>query len=99
MIRPSTRGRGDILRIVRQFGVDGITQEHIERVFIRAGRISAMNRLEEDLLYLSEKGYLARVLAKDPFSGVERWILHITPKGIDLLDEIIDPDPGVEIVC
>ncbi len=55
--------------------------------------------LEEHLQYLADKGYLTKDLLKDEISGVKRWVAFITAKGIDLLDETIDPDPGVEIVC
>lgn len=93
------RVRREILRIVRKFGMNGISFEGIEKIFNRAGMLGVAADLEENIHYLKGKGYVATEQVKDQFDQVERWMVTITPAGIDLLDEIIDPDPGVEIVC
>ncbi len=93
------RMRGEILRLVRKMGTNGISYEGMERIFLRAGRMGVAADMEEHLQYLADKGYLTKELLKDEISGVKRWMAFITAKGIDLLDEVIERDPGVEIVC
>lgn len=93
------RVRREILRIVRKFGTNGISFEGIEKVFSRAGMLGVAADLEENIHYLKGKGYLTTAHVKDQFDQVDRWMVVITPAGIDLLDEITGPDPGVEIVC
>jgi hypothetical protein len=91
--------RGDLLKIVRRYGVDGISYQGIEKIFWQAGRLGVAADLEENLAYLGDKGYLNLRLTRDHISGVERWLATMTPKGIDLLDGTIPPDPGVNVVC
>jgi len=93
------RRRGEILRKVRVYGGQGLSLEGLQRIFQRAGRLGSFEQLEEDVRYLAEKEYLRKELLKDRESLVERWLVWITPQGIDLLDGVIGPDPGVEIVC
>lgn len=91
--------RAKILRVVRRYGTGGISYEGLERVFSRAGMLGVAADLEEHLQYLADKKYLAKDLRRDELSGVERWLVWITPTGIDLLEGTIEPDPGVELVC
>jgi len=95
----NVRARGEILRLVRHYGVKGISVEGIYRIFRQAGSLSALDNMEENIEYLRGKGYVSSILEKEALSGVERWIVRITPMGIDLLDGTIAADPGVEIVC
>ena len=90
--------RGEILRLARRYSPQKITLGSMDNIFQRAGVFSSMN-LDENLEYLVGKNYLQREFLKDPASGVERWIVKITPQGIDLLDGVIPADPGVDIVC
>lgn len=93
------RVRGEILRIVRRYGTGGVSFEGLQKVFIRACMPGVASDLEENLHYLRGKGYVNSELRKDQFTGTERWMVEITPAGIDLLEESISSDPGVEIVC
>jgi hypothetical protein len=93
------RHRATILRIVRRYGVEGISWPGLERIFRVAGRFEAMNTLEENVQYLADKNYLKKQLLRDEASDVERWMLYITPRAIDLLDGTIDPDPGVNTIA
>lgn len=98
LVEMNRRHRGTILRIVRRWGVTGVSWEGIEAIFRQAGQLGAIDRLEENVQYLADKGYLAKELKRDDFSGVERWLVWITPRGIDLLDGLIEADPGVVVV-
>jgi hypothetical protein len=91
------RNRGTILTLVRRYGVDGISFPNLEDVFRRAGRFGAIDLMEENVQYLTDKGYLRTELVRDPISGVERWMMWLTPQAIDLLDGTIPPDPGVDV--
>jgi len=93
---PRTRGR--ILHTVRRYGPNGISYEGIERIFHRAGWFGSAATLEEHLHYLREKDLVHVERTRDAISGVKRWLVTITAKGIDLLDERIEADPGVDIV-
>lgn len=95
----NVRARGEILHLVRHYGVNGVSLGGLDRIFQRAGKFRVIDRLEENVEYLCGKGYLSKELVKEQLSGVERWLVRITPQGIDLLDETIPADPGVEIVC
>jgi hypothetical protein len=92
------RHRGTILQLVRRYGVNGISFVGLEKVFRQAGRFGAVALLEENVQYLSDKGYLRTELVRDAISGVERWMIWLTPQAIDLLDGTIPSDPGVNII-
>jgi hypothetical protein len=94
------RIRGDILRLVRKWGAKGLSFDGLQAVFFRSGIMMSTNvDLGEHVSYLEGKGYLRTGKQRDQFESVERWMIQLTPTGIDLLDQTIDPDPGVEIVC
>ena len=95
----NVRARGEMLRLVRRYSPNGVSVGSLDNIFNRAGLFAAVNALEENLEYLVGKNYLTREFLKDPVSGVERWIVKITPQGIDLLDGVITADPGVDVVC
>jgi len=95
----NVKARGEILRLARRFGGNGVSIAGVDRIFQQAGMFAALSSLEENIEYLQGKGYLAAELATDPLSDVERWIIRITPAGIDLLDGVIPADPGVDRVC
>ena len=97
-MNPVVRERGQILKIVRRYGTDGISVEAIDKIFIQAGKHLG-SQIDEHIQYLCDpdKGYLRCEMKKDPFSGVERMIVSITARGIDLVSGIIGPDPGVDV--
>jgi hypothetical protein len=47
------------------------------------------------LTYLKEKGYITLEVAKFPEYDITRNIAKLTPRGMDLIEGNIDPDPGV----
>jgi hypothetical protein len=69
----------------------------IEKTFRLVGKIGWSETLEENLVYLSDKGYLRREPVTDPITGVKRWMAYVTPRGIDLMEGTIDADPGVTL--
>lgn len=47
------------------------------------------------LEYLTEKGYIKAWDEKDPILEIERTLVKLTAKGIDLMENTISSDPGV----
>ncbi|MEW6351288.1 MAG: hypothetical protein AB1646_19715 [Thermodesulfobacteriota bacterium] len=90
---PDRRIRGQILRMVRQSG-SGVTAAFLAGVFRRAGDEPAVINLDENLAYLTDRGYLAHRQVRDDVSGVERRRYRITADGIDLIQGVTQ-DPGV----
>lgn len=95
------RKRGTILRIVRDWGPAGISYDGLLKILHQAGLDAAIDSLEENVDYLAEQGLLTKKHEEDRLTMVERWVLRITPAGIDLLIGIrrAEEFPGVEIVC
>lgn len=98
MLQRNVRARGDLLQLVRRYGANGISTGSLDKVFQQAGMFAALSSLEENIEYLKGKGYLTVELVTDRLTDVERWLVRITPQGIDLLDGLIT-DPGVDVVC
>jgi hypothetical protein len=66
-------------------GLEGNPDLHLS-----AGEVSA------HLAYLAEKGFVARRAPKVPATGEEVPMARLTAHGKDLLDGVIDPDPGID---
>lgn len=47
------------------------------------------------LTYLEEKEYITQEVAELPEYDLTRNLVKLTPKGMDLIEKNIDPDPGV----
>ena len=59
--------------------------------------IEVSTDISQQLYYLGDKGYIRVVDAKDKdLSGIE-YLINLTAKGIDLLEESIPADPGVAL--
>jgi hypothetical protein len=97
-VNRNIRHRGNILEVVREYGPEGISYPGLEAVFRAAGRFGAISQLEENVRYLADKGYLRTEIVEEPTSRVKRWLIWLTPQGIDLLDGVISSDPGVNTI-
>lgn len=85
--------RGWILRICHRAQPYGASFQVIEVTLMDSGFHVSLSEIKAHLKYLEEKGYITTEELKQ--KGVKRRINSITPKGVDLLEGNIDPDPGV----
>jgi DNA-binding PadR family transcriptional regulator len=85
--------RGWILRICQRAQPYGASFQVIEVTLMEAGFHHSLTEMKSHLKYLEEKGYITMEELKQ--GGVKRRINSITPKGVDLLEGNIEPDPGV----
>jgi len=81
------------LRICERAQPYGASFRVIETTLMEAGFHLSVNEIKAQLKYLKNKGYIH--LEEIEKSGVKRRINYITPKGVDLLEGNIDPDPGI----
>jgi repressor of nif and glnA expression len=85
--------RGWILNIIDRQKPYGTSPEMIETTLLEIGFNCTLNEIKSHLKYLEEKGYIR--LEEIERSGVRRRLNYITPKGIDLKEGNIQPDPGI----
>ncbi|MBW1666727.1 MAG: hypothetical protein JRJ66_01510 [Deltaproteobacteria bacterium] len=85
--------RGWILRICDRAKPYGASFRVIETTLIESGFHASISEIKAHLKYLEEKGYIRMETLQK--SGVKRRINYVTPKGVDLLEGNIEPDPGV----
>ena len=85
--------RGWILRICHRAQPYGASFTVIETTLIEAGFHASLTEIKAHLKYLEEKGYIR--MEEIEKNGVRRRINYVTPKGVDLLEGNIEPDPGV----
>lgn len=86
--------RGEILRMLYRMYPDAVGDNVLKSTFIWV----TVGVLDGHVAYLVESGYARREAIdhkKFEFSTAE-YILKITPKGIDLLEGNIEPDPGIQ---
>jgi len=86
--------RGEILKILKISFPDGVSNKLLRSTLGRMEFEESRGILRGHCQYLKAKGYLA---LRDVNMGSVSYICTITPKGIDLLEQTIDSDPGVEI--
>jgi len=81
------------LRICQRAHPYGASFQVIETTLAEAGFHESLTEIKGELKYLADKGYITTEdLHRD---GVHRRINSITPRGVDLLEGNIEPDPGV----
>ena len=86
--------RKEILRILKVFYPDGVAANGIATSLIDAGYTISVPEVLQQLAYLSDKGYVSVRELKSEHLG-KRDVARLLPKGIDLLDENIEKDPGI----
>lgn len=85
--------RGWVLRICERAQPYGASFTVIETTLMESGFHSSLSEIKAHLQYLERKGYIR--MEEVEVGGVRRRINSITPKGVDLMEGNIDPDPGV----
>lgn len=85
------------LRAARSAGYDGWLSERAIFNLVRT-EIDGLAFLEvrEAVAYLEGKGYVAKRLRRDSKFERGETDAMILPAGIDLLEETVPPDPGIE---
>lgn len=86
--------RGEILRMLYRLYPDPVADNVVKTTFVWVTH----GVIDGHAAYLVERGYASREEIdhrKYEFSTAE-YILKITPKGIDLLEGNVEPDPGIE---
>jgi len=86
--------RREILRILDVAYVHGATVELIAVSLCDAGYAVTESEVEEHLVYLGDKGYVATQTMQVRGLGRRLWG-RLLPKGQDLLDGNIEDDPGI----
>lgn len=85
--------RGFILSMCKINYPYGCSEELIDKAVNDNQFAASPAILAGHIEYLKEKGYVR--VEKISASGLKRTIVHITPKGIDLLEGNIPEDPGI----
>jgi len=85
--------RGWILRICQRAQPYGASFTVIETTLAEVGFHASLTEIKAHLKYLEEKGYIR--MEEIEKSRIRRRINYVTPKGVDLLEGNIEPDPGV----
>ena len=96
MVRENKEIRGWMLNIIDRAKPYGASFQVIEVTLTDLGFNVCETEIKAQLVYLADKGYVRY----EPIErgGVVRHLNHITPKGVDLLERSIPPDPGVMII-
>lgn len=86
--------RGEVLRMLYRMYPDAVGDNVMKSTFIWV----TPNTIEGHVAYLVESGYAVRehIDHKKFEFSTANYIVKITPKGIDLLEGSIDPDPGIQ---
>lgn len=88
--------RGWILNTIDRAKPYGASFQLIEITLTDLGFNCSGNEIKAQLKYLGDKGYIKHeVIVRN---CIERHLNFITPKGVDLMEGNIPPDPGVIII-
>lgn len=87
--------RGWCLRACERAKPYGASFRVIEMSLMEAGFHCSLSEIKAHLIYLEQKGYIQT--EEKAAEGIVRRINSITPKGVDLIEGNIEPDPGVLI--
>lgn len=85
-------------RILRTLHIShpfGVKESLILMTVNDAGHRVAEKDIASEVVYLREKGYIESDKKPSRTLRTELWFHTITPKGIDLLEGTIPPDPGI----
>lgn len=87
--------RGEILNALKLNYPNLISEKQIISWLEQLGFVTCEN-IKEYLEYLQDKGYISLETRTIKSYRQENTMVKLTPKGIDLLEESIAPDPGIE---
>jgi len=87
--------RGKIIELLRKVYPDGVDQKTVTGIFFQYYKTKDISA---SLEYLADKEYVLKKESPHPFLTQEtiRWY-KLAPKGMDLWEGNIEPDPGVLI--
>lgn len=89
--------RNEILNILAETNEQGgATQKLLRVVLQKQGYNVSEVTIGLELKYLAEKGLVQTDAVSNPALGIQKDIVHITSKGIDLLEGTIQID-GIEV--
>lgn len=91
--------RGRILKILKTNYPYPAGEELISNILTDAQYNISPPQVNAHLIYLKEKGYIEMQNTHVPGLEIHRNLAKLTTKGIDLLEENIAQDPGVDISC
>lgn len=86
--------RREVLRILDVAYLQGATVELVAISLADGGYAVTYTDVEEHLVYLRDKGYVEIGVHEVKGLGRRKWA-RLTPKGKDLLEGNIPPDPGI----
>ncbi len=84
-----------ILRMLDHAQPIGASTQLLSNSLLGIGLSLSETDLLVQLNYLEGKGYITTEEVKDRFSKLSRTISKLTPKGLDLMEGNIAPDPGI----
>jgi hypothetical protein len=85
--------RGEILRFLRDLYPDGANETMLISVLYHYHKVED---IEEAVEYLTDKEYIQKKESPHPYREQEqmKWY-KLSPKGVDLVEGNIEPDPGI----
>lgn len=86
--------RKEILRILDHSYARGANAGLIATSLLEGAFAMTEGEVDEELIYLADKGYIYLQKFEDPVLGNDR-VARLSPKGKDLLEGNIERDPGI----
>lgn len=84
-----------ILRMLDHAQPIGASTQLLSTSLLGIGLSLSGTQLLVQLNYLAGKGYITTEEVEDRFTKISRTISKLTPKGLDLMEGNIAPDPGI----
>lgn len=78
--------RQSILEITEQSGTDGASNILIKKALSKTGLKPSDEQLKREISYLQDKGLVSVKHIKNSVLGIERDVIRLTSKGMDVLD-------------
>lgn len=82
--------RQSILEITEQSGSDGASDILIKKALSKTGLKPSLEQLKREISYLEDKGLVSVGHIKNSVLGIERDVISLTSKGMDVLDGVIE---------
>lgn len=89
--------RGRVLKILQRAYPDPVGSELITLILQENQYDVVAPTVAGYVDYLKDKGYVTTEEVSDRDLDLSRHLVRLTPKGIDLLEGNIPPDPGVRV--
>lgn len=89
--------RGRILKILKFFYPEHVSDRDLVNTLHELRYEITYPVLHGHIAYLKEKGYVDYTKLEHELLSYPRWDVRLTANGMDLLEGIIDSDPGVQL--